>query len=351
MKEQKDLARIDDSGDRFEALLAARLRERNRDGRGQCPEVTLIAAYCERALTGGERDAVERHLAGCALCRAELSSIARAAHETEAARAAEPWLRRWWSSAPVGLAVAGTIAVVVAIGLGRDYYHQEAPAQLAMRTANSGAGTISDQARQLAAKRVAPQAQLEANAPAVAIPAAPPPAPGSFAKAPQELLPRAIGGAAARPQAPMMMGEGNIAAGSAIGGASVASSGQQSPTFAGPGWAYGSVNSPDGSVTWKFGRHGAIERFIANAMTATHMPGVTSDLLAGSAPSSSVCWIVGRAGTILRTTDGIHWQKIDAPTLSDLVSVSAQDANTAIVTDQNSRRYATSDGGRTWQAQ
>ena len=350
MKEQRDLARIDGIGDRFEALLAERMRERNRAGRAQCPEVTLIAAYCERSLSGGERDAVERHLAGCAMCRAELSSIARAAHETEAARAAEPRLRRWWSSAPLGLAVAGSIAAVVAIGLGRDYYHQEAraPAQLAMRMANRGAGAISDQVRQLAAKRVAPQAQLEANAPAAAIPAAPPPAPEPFTKAPQVLLPRAIGGAAARPQAPIMMGEAGAVAGNAMGGASA---GQQSPTFARPGWAYGSANSTDGSVTWKFGRHGAIERFVANAMTATHVPGVTSDLLAGSAPSSSVCWIVGRGGTILRTTDGIHWEKIDAPTLSDLVSVTAQSADTAIVTDQNSRRYATSDGGQTWQAQ
>lgn len=320
------MARIDDSGDRFEALLAERLRKRDRAGRGQCPDVTLIAAYCERSLTGGERDAVEQHLAGCALCRAELSSIARAARETEAAPAVEPRLRRWWSSAPLGLAVAGSIAAVVAIGLGRDYYHQEAPAptQLAMRTANSRAGAISNQARQFAAKRVAPQGQLEANAPAAAIPAAPPPAAMPFAKAPQELLPRAMGGAEA---------------------------GQQSPAFARPGWAYGSANSPDGSVTWKFGRHGAIERFVANAMTAAHVPGVTGDLLAGSAPSSSVCWIVGRSGTILRTTDGIHWEKIDAPTLSDLVSVSAEGADTAIVTDQNARRYATSDGGQTWQAQ
>ncbi|HTW86784.1 MAG TPA: zf-HC2 domain-containing protein [Candidatus Binataceae bacterium] len=352
------MARIDGIGDRFETLLAERLRERDRAGRGQCPEVTLIAAYCDRSLAGGERDAVERHLAGCALCRAELSSITTAAHETQAARAGEPQLRRWWSSASVGLAVAGSIAAVVAIGLGRDYYDQEAraPAQLAMRTADRGAGAISGQTRELAARRIAPRAQMEANASVAAIPAAPPPAPVPFAEAPQGLLPRATGSSAVRPKAPMMMAgmgvnAGNIVAGNAVGGASAPSSGQQSRTFARPGWAYGSANSPDGAVTWKFGRHGTIERFVTNATTATHVPGVTSDLLAGSAPSSSVCWIVGRGGTILRTTDGIHWQKIGTPTSSDLVSVTAQGADSAIVIDLNSHRYATSDGGQTWQPQ
>jgi hypothetical protein len=392
------LARIDGSGDRFEALLAERLRERNRDGRDQCPAVATVAAYCERSLTDGERDAVERHLAGCALCRAELAAIARAARELEAARAAEPRLRRWWSSAPLGLAVAGSIAVVVAIGLGREYYNQEAPppAQLAMRMANSGPGAISDQASRLAAQRVAPGAELKASkrAPAPAVSAgavsgmivgeASPPAPraesaksepattnaplgsasGSgarlqlaipaaapLAEAPQGTLSKELGGAPVSPQASTMMGAVGANAGNAIGGASTASPGQQSPTFARPGWAYGSATSPDGSVRWEFGRQGMIERFVVSAMTATHVPGVTSDLLAGSAPSSSICWIVGRGGTVLRTTDGIHWVKIDAPTLSDLVSVSAQGADAAIVTDQNSRRYATSDGGQTWQAQ
>lgn len=332
------MARIDGIDDRFEALLAERLRERNRDGRDQCPEVALIAAYSERSLPLSEREGVEHHLAGCARCRAELTAIARAAREPEAARAAEPRLKRWWSSTTVGLAVAGSIAVVVAIGLGRDYYHQESSPPAVRMAANSAAAG-SSQAPRLAAKRLVPQVQLEAGARAAA----------PLARPPQAALSREIGGAAARPQAQAMLGAAGAIPGAAIGGTAASSAEQQSPTFARPGWAYGSTTSPDGSVRWEFGRRGTIERFVANAMMTAQVPGVTSDLLAGSAPTSSICWVVGRGGTVLRTIDGVHWSKINSPTSADLVSVSAQSADAVTVTDRDSRRYATIDGGQSWQ--
>jgi hypothetical protein len=348
------LAPIDGIEDRFAALLAERLRERAREPRQQCPEVALIAAYCERSLPRDERDAVERHLAGCAPCRAELSAIARATREMEAAGAAEPRLRRWWSSTPVGLAVASSIAVVVAIGLGRDYYHQEAsePARPPMmRMAANSPPAVADQAARLAAKRVEPANELKtrkrAKAPVTssgaatgrmlgeAAPAAPP---ASVLQAPSRS--EKIAGAPAGPSAQVMSG---AAAGGATGSASV-------PTFAKP-WRHNTVTSADGSVRWEFGTGGIIERLLPGGMKTTHVPGVTVELLAGSAPSSSVCWIVGRAGTVLRTVDGLHWEKINSPTSADLVSVSAPSADAAVVADRDAHRYATLDGGQSWQAQ
>jgi Putative zinc-finger len=408
------LARTDGIDQRFEALVRERLSERNREGRDQCPAVETIAAYCERSLARSERDAVEGHLAGCAACRAELTAIGRAARELEEAPAAQPWLSRWWSSAPVGLAVAGTIGLIVAIGLGREYYNQEAPrpAQLAMRMAGPASNALSDQAVPPAAKSIAPNVELEASAPSAArapyeplraderrefraVPPAapsasadaaggraahqaslaksakseraaantpldttravvaapeeklsPPPATAPPVGAPQGMLSSAKRGAPEGPQAQVMAGAAAANTGSAMGGAGSSTG----PTFAKP-WRHSTITSADGSVRWEFGTGGIIERFLPGGMKSTQVPGVTAELLAGSAPSSSVCWIVGRGGTVLRTTDGVHWEKTNSPTTADLIAVNAQGAEAAIVTDQDSRRWATDDGARTWHAQ
>ena len=52
---------------------------------------------------------------------------------------------------------------------------------------------------------------------------------------------------------------------------------------------------------------------------------------------------------MLRTTDGKHWQKLASPTPVNLAAVSAQDAVSAVVTTAGGLRFATTDGGRTWQ--
>ncbi len=93
--------------------------------------------------------------------------------------------------------------------------------------------------------------------------------------------------------------------------------------------------SPDAGATW------------SNHYTAAS--GVF--LTAGTAPSSTVCWLVGRAGAIMVTRDGASWQRVTLPEVADLASVTAPDARTAIVTTVDGRRFATTDGGRTWTRQ
>jgi photosystem II stability/assembly factor-like uncharacterized protein len=71
-------------------------------------------------------------------------------------------------------------------------------------------------------------------------------------------------------------------------------------------------------------------------------------LIAGASPSPVVCWIVGAAGTVLKSTDGRTWQHLPAPDPSDLLAVTARDANTATVTTADGRSFSTTDGGLTW---
>jgi photosystem II stability/assembly factor-like uncharacterized protein len=75
---------------------------------------------------------------------------------------------------------------------------------------------------------------------------------------------------------------------------------------------------------------------------------VTTDLLAGAAPSPATCWIVGTAGTVLLTTDGERWERRPFPLTVDLVAVSASSARAAIVTTRDGRRFETLDAGLTW---
>ena len=74
-------------------------------------------------------------------------------------------------------------------------------------------------------------------------------------------------------------------------------------------------------------------------------------LVAGASPTPSVCWLVGRGGTIVRTTDGLVWQRLTFPEAVDLTAVTSPDVRTATVTTADGRRFTTADGGRTWTRQ
>jgi Photosynthesis system II assembly factor YCF48 len=110
----------------------------------------------------------------------------------------------------------------------------------------------------------------------------------------------------------------------------------------------------NGNVIWRIGHGGKIEKSTDSETWQKQESGVTSDLLAGSAPSNDVCWISGTNGTILRTTDGgAHWTRVTSPTLEanvtpDWTSVAATDASHATVTMRDGTAFVTNDGGGTW---
>jgi hypothetical protein len=109
------------------------------------------------------------------------------------------------------------------------------------------------------------------------------------------------------------------------------------------------IAAPDGLVSWRVGQAGVIDFSSDAGKTWTlQSSGVTTELLAGSAPADKVCWVVGGSGTILRTTDaGAHWQKLRSPALEDILNVVALDARRATVSLTNGS-YQTTDGGATW---
>jgi hypothetical protein len=108
--------------------------------------------------------------------------------------------------------------------------------------------------------------------------------------------------------------------------------------------------SPNRVVLWRLGLGGRIDRSADQGRTWQEQPsGVTSDLLAGTAPSDKVAWVAGRAGVILRTTDGEHWQRVASPAAAtDWTSIEASDALHATIVSSDRRRFATEDGGQTW---
>lgn len=71
--------------------------------------------------------------------------------------------------------------------------------------------------------------------------------------------------------------------------------------------------------------------------------------------SDKLAWASGAKGTVLRTIDGVTWQRLQVPGADafDFRDIEAFDANTAIVMGagpgEASRMYRTRDGGASWQ--
>lgn len=120
---------------------------------------------------------------------------------------------------------------------------------------------------------------------------------------------------------------------------------------AGGGQGRGGVSPARGPVRWRIFASGNVERSTSGGASwepvAIEAPAFVT---AGDAPSPLVCWLVGRDGLILRSVDGVHFERLSLPDSANLVSVRALDASRATVTTTDGRAYATVDGGRSWQS-
>jgi photosystem II stability/assembly factor-like uncharacterized protein len=74
-------------------------------------------------------------------------------------------------------------------------------------------------------------------------------------------------------------------------------------------------------------------------------------VLGGAAPSPTVCWLIARGGLVLRSTDGRTFSRVASPTIAELISIRAVNAQEASVTTADGRVLVTSDGGANWRLQ
>ena len=108
------------------------------------------------------------------------------------------------------------------------------------------------------------------------------------------------------------------------------------------------IRSPDPASRWRVAGP-LVERSVDAGATWTAVPtGLSTEILAGAAPSASTCWLAGRGGIVLLSTDGLTWQRVTSPDTTDLSAVRATDGRSATVTTVDGREFATTDAGRTW---
>ena len=109
------------------------------------------------------------------------------------------------------------------------------------------------------------------------------------------------------------------------------------------------IVSSNPASRWRILQGGQVQRSADGGATwQTQTTGVSDTLTGGSSPSPSVCWLVGPRGIVLRTTDGRSWTRIPFPEAVPLTSIRATDDQTATVTTEDGRQFATEDGGRRW---
>jgi hypothetical protein len=120
------------------------------------------------------------------------------------------------------------------------------------------------------------------------------------------------------------------------------------------------LKASSGSALWRAGRGGIIERSTDAGKTWVSQASPSKeDWSAGVAVSDTVCWLVGRNGAIARTLDGEHWEGVMPPAqaaatagkLADWTGIAARGPQAATITASDGRKFATADGGKTWQLQ
>jgi hypothetical protein len=113
----------------------------------------------------------------------------------------------------------------------------------------------------------------------------------------------------------------------------------------------GFIHTPDSRIFWFVAPTGQIFKTEDGGKTIRAQEiGAGIKALTGSAPDAKACWVVTRSGAVLLTVDGgKHWRTLPTPESVTFASVKAIDAVNASISDASGQmRYATSDGGVTW---
>lgn len=396
---------------RLEKLIAGKLRAQLKAEGPQCPEAETLAAYVDQALTQGERESLQLHLASCAPCQEQVAELVRMSEAEEPAKALALGLARarriaWFRWALAAPALAGLlVAALWYTGEFRPLLRQQE--QLALKTPPARAVPaappelkeaqvpISQPARQEVAK-AQPKKKARQEAVSGLETAALKPAPaesraaGAVAEAgvPTESFAAPAPGTIATPSErarlattapPAKQGDEAVSAAHedrlavraeapappaaapqaerekateettavAVGG--TAFEAEETHGLVARGAGAKKVTAPSPAGKWRVGRRGLIQKANASGNWITQASGVEASLLDIAFATPSVGWAVGQAGTVLRTTDGgTTWNKVPIPTRADLIRVSARGEFTARVVTRDGQTLATTDGGKSW---
>jgi hypothetical protein len=321
-----------------------------------CLDAETIAAWSEGSLHRADAAAAERHVSGCARCRALVAALVRTAPTQPIA---DSLWRRWHLGWVVPLATAATAAAIwVALPdngatpassdmiqtMARDertnvpsLERPEEPTRAAASPQATASATPRPQQKAQAAEsanRELLARSAEAGAPPPADAAA-----GAAAAAPVVIAPA--------PAPPAALAERAEADSRREGAASspFAPLAAQRGAFAGSN----QIVSSDGSARWRIVNGQQVERS-TDAGAQWNPVAISSPdrLNAAAAPSATVCWIVGARGAVYLTTDGARFTRVPFTELADLTSIFATDALSATVTSADGRSWRTTDQGKTW---
>jgi hypothetical protein len=394
----------------LEKLIAGKLRAQLHGGGPECPEVETLAAYVDQALTRGERESLQTHLAVCARCQEQVAELIRLSEAEEPAKALVlgpaparriAWFR-WAMAAP---ALAGLlVAALWYTGEFRPLLRQQeqvalkappartvpaAPPELKEAQAPTSQPPRQEVAKAPPQKETRPEAVLGWKMPALK----PAPAePGAARAVPEvgvatENLAVSAPGAIAAPSErarlataahPAKQGEEAVSAAredrlamraeapappaaapqaerekapeetTAVAGGT-AFKAQETLGLVARGGAAKKVMAPLPAGKWRVGRRGLIERADANGNWTTQASGVEANLLDIAFATPSVGWVVGLAGTVLRTSDGgTTWNQVPIPTRAELIRVTASGEYAARVVTRDGQTLTTTDGGKCW---
>ena len=182
-----------DRSDGLDRSIHRRLAVERASGGPQCPEASIMAAYCDQALGLDERSFCERHFAQCARCAATLAAFARLDDALESSGPAREQtlagdVRHWWtlrSTVPLA-AFSATIAALAIIALKTfttDHASLDLRAKAASRAPQIASNTVATDATARAAT------DLRGDRPVIAMNEA---APAKSAPAPQSLAKNAL---------------------------------------------------------------------------------------------------------------------------------------------------------------
>jgi hypothetical protein len=335
----------------------------------ECLDAETIAALADGGLSGPAFDVAQKHIADCERCQSVLGTLVRVGAIAPVPVPEPRHATRWLAWAVPLTAAAAALAIWIAVPGAPT--PAAPPEKQATRDAAPPAETVVPPSppagRESSTASAAPgsAAGLDSTGAAReegqnvrAKSAAPPPA-SAPAPQPQALLKQEEAADARRSDHPSQEpGRSNPPAPAREPQATAALQAPPPSALDRPAQLAATapdtalvIAAPGSTVRWRI-VGGSLQRSTDGGVRWEAVPtGGPAVLRSGSAPSGTVFWAVGASGIVLRSTDGRDVSRVPFPEPVDLVAVQASDARTAVVTASGGRRFATSDGGASWQAQ